>query len=39
MYLESILGYLTWPALIIISYWAIRWALKRFERKYSEENE
>ncbi len=33
----SVLGYLSWPAMIIISYWLIRWALRRFEKKQLEE--
>jgi len=32
MYLESILNYLLWPLLILISWFAVRWALKRFEK-------
>jgi len=33
MYLTSILLYLTWPLLIIVCYYAIVFALKRFEKK------
>ncbi len=33
MYISSIIGYLSWPALIIFSYFMIKWALKRFEKK------
>jgi hypothetical protein len=33
MYITSILFYLTWPALIIVSYFLILFALKRFEKK------
>lgn len=32
MYLTSILFYLTWPLLIVISYFLIRLALKQFEK-------
>jgi lipoic acid synthetase len=39
MYISSIIGYLTWPALIIFSYFMIRWALKKFESKLAEEQE
>ena len=31
MYIKSILFFLTWPALITISYWLIIWALKIYE--------
>jgi hypothetical protein len=33
MFLKSILFYLTWPALIIVSYYVIILALKRFDKK------
>ncbi len=33
MYLSSLLFYLSWPALIIVSYYAILFALKHFEKK------
>lgn len=39
MYISNIIGYLTWPAIIILSYWMIRWALKRFEKKLAEDSE
>jgi len=35
--LGSALGYLIWPAMIIISYWLIRLALRQFEKKQTEE--
>lgn len=35
--IESIITYLMWPVLIIISYWMVNWALKRFEKKVAEE--
>jgi len=31
MYIGEILMYLTWPLLIAISYFAVRWMLRRFE--------
>ncbi len=33
MYLNSILYYLTWPALIFVCYYLIIFALKRYEKK------
>jgi hypothetical protein len=38
MYLSSIIGYLMWPIMIIISYRMVRWALKKFEKRYAEDN-
>lgn len=37
MYIESIIGYLMWPVIILFSYWMVRVALKRFERRYAED--
>lgn len=37
MILSGIIGLLSWPALIIISYVLIRLALKKFESKLEEE--
>jgi|GEM_PF-806409 len=37
MYIESIIGYLMWPVIILISYRMVRIALKRFERRYAED--
>ena len=34
MYIASILGYLSWPFLILISYIAVRMALRIFEKRY-----
>ena len=31
MYLSSILFYLTWPLLIVVSYYLIKFALRKFE--------
>lgn len=36
MYLSSILFYLTWPLLIVVSYYLIRFALKKYEKVESE---
>lgn len=33
MYLKAILGYLSWPLLIVFSYMLVRWALNKFERR------
>lgn len=33
MYISSILFYLTWPALILVSFYLIRFALRKFEKK------
>jgi len=33
MYIGAIIGYLSWPVMIILSYQAVRWALKYFERQ------
>jgi hypothetical protein len=33
MYLTSLLYYLSWPALIIVSYYAILFVLKQYEKK------
>lgn len=35
----SIITYLLWPVMIIISYWMVRWALARFEKSYAEGKE
>ena len=35
MYLGSIIGYLSWPFMILVSYLAVRWALRYFEKKRS----
>lgn len=32
MYLGAIFGYLSWPFMILVSYLAVRWALKYFEK-------
>jgi len=37
MYISGIFGYLMWPVIILLSYWLIRRALKKFDRKLAEE--
>ena len=32
MYIREIIGYLMWPAMIVLSYWLVRVALRRFEK-------
>lgn len=36
MYTYSILWFLSWPALILASYFLVRWALKVIEKKNSQ---
>jgi len=39
MYIGAIIGYLSWPIMILLSYQAVRWALKYFEKRAAmEEN-
>ena len=33
MYIGAILGYLSWPFMILVSYLAVRWAIKYFEKQ------
>ena len=33
MYLGAIFGYLSWPFMILVSYLAVRWAVKYFEKQ------
>jgi len=39
MYISTIFTYLMWPVIIIFTYWMVRWALRRFEKFESEEQE
>jgi hypothetical protein len=39
MYISAIIGYLSWPFMILVSYLAVLQALKYFEKKVSEESE
>lgn len=39
MYIGAIIGYLSWPVMILLSYLAVRWALRYFEKRASEEAE
>ena len=32
MYVGAIIGYLSWPLMILVSYLIVRWALRRFEK-------
>lgn len=32
------MGYLSWPFMILVSYLAVRWALKHFEKRASAGN-
>ncbi len=34
MYIASVLTLLSWPALILVSYLIIRWAVKTYEKKH-----
>ena len=34
MVIESILTLLGWPLVIVVSYFIIRWAVARYEKKY-----
>lgn len=33
MYVGAIIGYLSWPFMILVSYLAVRWAMKYFEKR------
>ncbi len=35
MYIGAILSYLSWPFMIVVSYLAVRWALRYFEKKHA----
>jgi len=37
MYIGAIIGYLSWPFMIVVSYYAVRWALRYFEKRAGEE--
>lgn len=38
MYTTPILWMLSWPVLIIISYQAVKWAVKKYETRLEEQN-
>jgi hypothetical protein len=37
MYISAIIGYMMWPVMIWFSYKMVRWALRRFEKVYAEQ--
>jgi hypothetical protein len=39
MYIGAIIGYLSWPIMITLSYLAVRWALRYFEKQAAQEGE
>jgi hypothetical protein len=39
MYIGAIIGYLSWPFIILVSYLAVRLALKYFEKRAAAEGE
>lgn len=39
MYLKSILLFLTWPLLILETYYLARWTLRIIEKKYAKQKE
>lgn len=39
MYLKEIFLYLTWPILILVSWWLIRFMLNRYEKSLPEAEE
>ncbi len=39
MYIESILWMLSWPLLIIISFFTVKWTVKKFEAKLEAEED
>lgn len=36
MYLKEIFLYLTWPILILVSWWLVRYLLQRYEKSLAE---
>ena len=36
MYIREILGYLSWPFMIAVSYFLVRWALNYYDRRHVE---
>ena len=37
MYLDTILWLLAWPAMIIVSYYLVLWALKKLDKQIKED--
>ena len=33
MYIDSLLWYLSWPALILVSYYLVRWVVRKIEKR------
>ncbi|MEN8227848.1 MAG: hypothetical protein ABFS38_06805 [Bacteroidota bacterium] len=38
MYVGAIIGYLSWPFMILVSYLSVRWAVKYFEKRAAAES-
>lgn len=34
MYVGAIIGYLSWPFMIVVSFLAVKWAIKYFEKRF-----
>ena len=39
MYTKEILQFIGWPVMILLSYFIASWAVKFYEKKYSQEEE
>lgn len=39
MYLTQILYFLTWPAVILISWWLVNYYMKKLDKKLAEDGE
>ena len=39
MYIKEIISLLLWPVFIVITYFLVRWALKKFEEKHLDVDE
>ncbi len=37
MYIKAIIGYMMWPAMILVTYWMVRVALRYFEKHRAQE--
>jgi uncharacterized membrane protein YjfL (UPF0719 family) len=38
MYITSVIELLSWPAIIVLSYFAIRWVLKKYEENIEKQH-